>query len=216
MSEIGRGWEYRVYDYGDDRVIKIPRSLPDQACRIVSWSLKRRRLPNWTDAWLQARRKRVLTVRASEILCAMTKNFAKAPDLLGTPEILASGSYTQERVIPISQYVPTHDRAHCRTVLAKYVLLTMKLWSLGFADIGYNIFDNCGVRQDGSLIQMDITSLEQNGVTVEASIERRAWQQWETWPDWGDCGTCSEWLDYAGLRFTLEAFQKTWRTLVLP
>ncbi len=211
MRELGRGWEYRVYDLGKGRVLKIPRTIPDQVCRIASWSVMQRRLPSWREVWLQARRKQVSEVKLREIVRVISTRSFEALCLVGNPEVLADGRYTQEQVTPVADYVRTHSQRECRAIISRYAGLVVELWGLGLGDCGFNVFMNCGVRSDESVMQMDITSLTQDVVEIQRSINRRAWNGWTLWHDWPDDKTRSEWLSHADRHFSLGTFQKAWR-----
>jgi hypothetical protein len=100
--------------------------------------------------------------------------------LLGNFTILRDGQYTQDKVTPITWYLSNSTPDKCLAAVWGYVGLVHSLWRLGLSDRDLAIW-NCGVDGDGTVVQVDITSLTGDRVLARDSVLRKPWLSAERW-----------------------------------
>jgi hypothetical protein len=186
VRELGRGWEYRVYEQRDGRALKIPRGPMDRACRVLSTAYHDGKIPAAHELAAQVL-KAPGTISNLEFLM---DRLARVPRrfiaLLGNPVALGRGRYTQDLVTPLGIYLKEHAPRDNRLVVLEYAALVRQLWEIGLADSGCGFPWNCGVDSQGSVIQMDVTELTWNEQAVRDSVYRRTWLRDGFWRERAD------------------------------
>jgi len=209
VRELGRGWEYRVYEQRDGRVLKIPRSAMDRACRVLSTAYHDGKIPAAHELTAQVLKK----PGTISNLAFLMDRFARVPRryvaLLGNPVALGGGRYTQDLVTPLGIYLKKHALWDKRPVILEYATLIRRLWEIGLADCGCGFPWNCGVDSQGSVIQMDVTELTWNEQAVRNCVHRRTWLRDGLWRDNADVfATVKPDLDR---RLSMRSFESLWR-----
>lgn len=206
MKQLGKGWEYRVYEWDDTKVLKIPRSFADQFCRIVASSFRDGSFPSLRVFWAQVTKSTVLDDRLRDSMRAMEDSLG----LLGNPTRLGGGAYLQDKVTSMKDYLQSSNREQRSRLWKDYCELVIKLWNRGIGDPGYNMCMNCGVYPDGTIIQLDVTSLSLHREYSQRFLRVGGWRVWETWAGWPDGQSRSNWFSLFSNELCLEAFEVQW------
>ncbi len=174
MLRLGSGLEYRVYDQGDGRVLKVRRAIPDRVLRSFVYSARARALAVWP------RIVRILLPSINgvpRIVSCLSSMSRESKKLFGNLEIVSGNDYTQDKVTPLRDYIATHTFEENIAALTGYVTLIKGLWSLGIGDPYYNFLWNAGVYPDGTVIQLDVADLVTNAAVLGESTRRQVWLQ---------------------------------------
>jgi hypothetical protein len=173
MRPIGCGLEYRVYDQGDGRVLKVRRGVPGRILTSFLYSIRSGRLAGWPAIL------RILVLPVTNGVPALVLRLsAKSPEtrrLFGNIEIVKGNDYAQDRVTPLGDYLASHSVAENLAIIADYVRLINSLWSVGVGDPYYSFLSNAGVYADGSVVQIDVADLVGDGAILEDTVRRQVW-----------------------------------------
>ena len=172
MVQLGSGLEYKVFDQLDGRVLKIRRAIPSRVLRSLVHSLRARDLARWP------RVVRILlpdTNGVPGLVACLATMSARSRKLFGNIDIVRGNDYTQDKVVPLRDYLEGHSFEESVAVAHGYVTLIRSLWSLGIGDPYYNFLWNSGVYADGTVIQLDVADLVTNEAVLSGSTQRQVW-----------------------------------------
>jgi len=172
MKLIGKGWQYRVYDIGNNRVRKTALSKLDSYVRAFG--------SRYSPTFLRPLKSlsevsRIEAVGRASIL-GLSQNTSRFPmELFANPTFLVGISYEQDLVVPLEHYLSEHTLEENKQALKKYVELLITLWKLGIGETVYNFSINNGIDGDGRVVQMDIGELVFSKAEVLKTIHNKTW-----------------------------------------
>jgi hypothetical protein len=169
MELIGKGWQYRVYDLGNGRVRKVPRSLPDSFWRTFGHKKEKlylRPLKSWKEA--------IRITRATKESVAEFHKHNVPPELIGN--VFFEGvAYEQDKAIPLGEYLASHTVEEGKHAIAGYVALVMEFWKYGCADTVYNFTLNNAIDRSGRIIVIDIGEFAFAKDQAAADVRNKKW-----------------------------------------
>lgn len=149
MKKIGKGFYYNVYDLGNGRVRKIPRSQLAQMWQLFIWTF-------FTPKILIAEFKRApfLEHKRKEQYELAQRVAAVDPPLFGNP-IFHGWEYEQDKVEDLETLLPKISTDDFLSFCQKYVDHIHGLWRKGVGDEVFNFMRNSGATTSGQLILID-------------------------------------------------------------
>ncbi len=175
MKYVGRGWQYEVYDLGNGRVLKKRYSGLLQFLKIYTYLLGIKGIVSIAYAKSEQRR----VADAAEFSEKYIKDLLKYDllDMLGNPYFQAYGSYEQDYGTPLVNILKNKSIEENNKILADYIALIKETWRFGFADIVFKFQINNGIRNDGTLIQLDFGEITTDKEKVRGAIQNKRWLQ---------------------------------------
>jgi len=206
MAQLGSGLEYKVYDEGDARVLKVRRSLPNRLFASFRYAVRAR---SFTHSLGIARILMPKINGVPGLLASLANESRETKRWFANIESAGGNDYTQDRILPLRDYFVTHSLEENIAIAERYVGLIRSMWTVGVGDPYYNFQFNAGVYPDGSVAQMDVADLVTDGEFLASTVQRQVWL--ET----GIPGVADEELREACIRlfdagFTAQSFAEGW------
>lgn len=177
MKLIGKGWQYRVYDIGNERVRKIKRTPIDSFCRIffmpkiIMENRKFRFNPG-----LSYREMRRISHESEENIMKLKEILPSMPMYLtGNPVFLSGVNYEQDYATPLLRYFQEHEDTENKKAITLYARLILELWQYGCSDSVFNFATNSGVDSQNRVIQIDIGELDFEKNIVAEKVRNKKW-----------------------------------------
>lgn len=168
MKKIGEGYYYNVYRVDNGHVLKQIKNKVN--IFLFIFFSNRFRLKNTLSEYK-------IVVTALPKLAALYKkimNRVNNSELLGNPNFLHNGEYTQDLVsIKKDAGICSHDEF--KTIIYDYVLLVKKLWEYGTADTVYNFSINSGYTSSGVFALIDFNEVTFEKEEVRKAIKEKVW-----------------------------------------
>ena len=169
---LAKGWQYIVYDLGNGRVRKKPRSLPSLFPSLLFSSRKAR--PLGSHAILREAKHLKRQAREATDCLSARKHLVDA-GLFGYPKLFADGSYEQDLVVTLGDHLQGTNRQQKKSAIEKLIALQHACWEYGLGDPGFDFANNTGVDAHGRVIQIDLGELASNRDALAHSIGRKVW-----------------------------------------
>jgi hypothetical protein len=174
MKLIGRGWQYKVYDLGNDRVLKVERSfIQHYAFGLWEWIVDSGRKNSLASIGSRMRRLHLMNRAGVRYIKQIQKCLDKR--LLGNPTFLEGSNYEQDRVKILADLVPNLSVNDLKKIVDDYTDLILKTWQYGFCDGTFNWDSNNGVNRRGELVQVDFGEIIFSKEMVEDMIRNKEW-----------------------------------------
>jgi hypothetical protein len=206
VRTIGMGAQYTVLEAGPGRVLKVPNTLEAAAELISTWA------PHPWGITAEQHAEMVAHFR-EESVPHVVRLAGRHPELsaaVGRPHMQADGSFTQDRVTPLSEVIERATPERIRSVLEQCAELTVLLWRYGIYVRCFSYADNNGVRADGGLVQLDFGESSFDTAWVSKAIEDEPWL--DTWFVSHDLPADSrdDYLSIMQERLTRERYDQVW------
>lgn len=167
MKKIGRGWQYTVYDIGNNRVLKKQNTYIQ-----TFWQIFFYRFPfNIKRAF----RGNYKMIRHANESIAFLRTSIIPSQYLANPKFLSDNSYEQDKVVPINIYFKKHNLDQNKLVIHRYIELCFIFWEYGFGDVPFKLNKNYGVNSNGEVVLFDLGELY---FTKEKALERVNSKHW--------------------------------------
>lgn len=209
---IGKGWQFRVYDLGNERVQKVPRSSFDSYFRALFSPLSPTRFRPF-ESVREVENTAFVRARAIE-------NFKKVKDVVprewfGNPTFNGGEIYGQDLLPTFEEYFATHTPGENKNLIRKYVWRLTEFWQYGFSDDVFNFAKNNGVTKSGEVVLLDLGELTFSREQVAQSIREEKWLQgpvsYNLIPHRGVAEVFKREMEQY---FTLEILNEVWGTLL--
>lgn len=170
MKKIGRGWQYTVYDIGNNRIKKIFNS------KIQVYSVFLREcFPYVSDPfWKWNQSHKSLRDKAEKSL-SWIRNAKLDPSLFGNPTILNTTDYEQDLVIPLGEYLESISIEKGKIIIDEFVIFNKFLENNGVIDKSFLIGKNYGINKEGKVILIDIGELFTEKEMIKNQIQLQPW-----------------------------------------
>lgn len=169
MKEIGRGWQFAVYDLGEGRVLKRPLTGFERFLRVGRQMLFRNPLAIPSEV------RRVRTDMRDSLEIVRNSRGRLPPHLLGNPIIGDDDSYRQDKAAVLAERFSEATAAESFRIIDAYTELTRELWKYGVADRVFNFTINNALDSSGRVILIDLGELTDSKEKVRKHIETKAW-----------------------------------------
>ena len=103
---------------------------------------------------------------------------SKHPELkphLAYPEFRDDGSYTQDRVVTIGDYLKTSNRLEARRIFQLYTESIIYDWKFSFSDGVFNPTQNSGVDKNGNVVLIDFLEINIEKDVLKKKIDDEVW-----------------------------------------
>ncbi|MFC1525404.1 hypothetical protein ACFL6X_01180 [Candidatus Latescibacterota bacterium] len=168
---IGAGGQYKIYDAGDGRVLKVPNTL-EEAHRVhEGWS------SSSDSAEALATARQGLWFRDNNVP-RLLRLVARYPDLsvtLGNPIPEADGSFTQDRVRMLSDVFENSDRSAILACFEGYADCIRACWRYGLHDYMCAFHSNNGLDGSGRVVFIDFGEVASFTPFVRQTVHDRGW-----------------------------------------
>lgn len=166
MSEkIGEGLQYNVFDLGDGKVRKVPKSREEMMDHCFKGGDSQEKAEESTSKALERREKAVEKL----------KNECIDSSIFGSPEFKENGEVVQDKVKPVDQVFENASLEQKKQIIDKYVELLRKLWEQGMGDTIYNFTVNTGLTDQGDLIMLDFGEIVFSKQRVKKEVKGQKW-----------------------------------------
>jgi hypothetical protein len=172
---IGKGWQYTVYDIGNNRVLKKRYSRIAQT-RFIYTDQKRKQKPvSVWNAFCNTFKVDRRAVNASKYVQILL--IENSLPFLGNPVFISNVNYEQDKVIPLREFLNISTVAESKTMFDQYAKLIQLLWHYGFSELTYNFLGNSGVNKENNLILSDFGELVFKKEEILQHIKDKKWLQ---------------------------------------
>ncbi len=172
-NNIGKGWQYTVYDLGNDRVYKSFNSYQDSFKIILrDW---------WFAFWKVLILVKEMKNNATKSLNFLDQFLIQHPMqavLFGNLKRIGELDIEQDKVIPLKIYLKNCSAEESKIIIDKFVELCRLFFKYGFMDKSLKVGENFGIDKNGQIILMDIGEIWFDEKSVERQIKNRVWTSW--------------------------------------
>jgi len=171
MKKIGRGWQYTVYNLGDDRVLKRCNNKLTAYFIMMLDCFPYIRNPIW----------KFPSYYASSILNAKNslqklKGTNLDKKLFGNPRYLNNGlDYEQDKLKPLDIQLKIITSNEGRKIINNFIDFNKLLIQNGCIDKSFNIGKNFALDKEGNIVLSDIGELYFSKEAIEKQINKKAW-----------------------------------------
>jgi hypothetical protein len=169
---IGAGLQYRVYDLGNRRVLKIPTTRSQKLLLLLRWGYLKPASTYKAMRWAETMARdstEGLKSRSSAIDAAIFGNPSFGPEL----------RYEQDKAVPLGVYFERHSLAENRKAIDLYIAHNFTLWSFGIGDVTFNFTTNHAIADKGEVSMIDVGELSFSKADMANCIEVATWLwQW--------------------------------------
>lgn len=170
MKKIGRGWQYTVWDIGNNRVRKTFNTK-----RQVYGILIRDCFPYTSyPIWKFNKYHMDLKNKALHSLAWIKKSNINL-EIFGNPVIINDINYEQDITIPLQKYFKSISFKEGKKIITKFIELNKFLINNGVIDKSFLIGKNYGVNKKGEVVLIDIGELFTEKEKIEAQIKLQPW-----------------------------------------
>ncbi len=172
MKKIAEGLQYKVYEKGQNRVLKIETTLIEKIRTLKSWGINNpiSLICGIWDAY------RVTNYSIKKIKSYKIIDWS----LFGNPTFFKKSlKYEQDKVVPLGTYFSVHSSIENKAAIDSLVENIFSLWKYGMSDTVYNFTVNNGIDSAGKVILLDLGELTFEKNIVKKHIEDKKWlTQW--------------------------------------
>jgi hypothetical protein len=206
MRLIGHGLEYKVYDQGSGRVLKLRRSLPNRILASLRYVVRSRTISSWPGIV------RILLPKVNTLPGLVARLATMSPEtrkLFGNIEMAKGCDYTQDAVTPLRDYMAGRSLEENLVTAAEYVKLIKALWAIGVGDPYFNFQWNAGAYADGTVAQLDVADLVTEADILGEQVRRQIWHM-TSLPGIGDEALRAGCARILNAELTHEVFLELW------
>ena len=206
LKFLGRGFEFCVYQYDKNRVIKTPTSPIQIFRKLLVWEPKLLLSPKklfWRLSQIkQMRWKSIEVIKRSNIDKKYFGNFKHHKDYI-----------IQDRG-EILKYYLNQDKNSSKKYIKKYINLLFKLWEYGISDNVFNITINNIVNKNGEVIFCDLGEILTEKEKVKELIKKKKWLKQYSYRFHMNRETKQIFKEEMDRYITIENLEKYWRSRV--
>jgi len=167
MKKIGAGLQFNVYDLGNGKVLKVPRSEREMYLKYLSWCPYYLFVP-----WKLTRLVKIaIKDRRHSINKLKKESYDKT--LFGNL-VFKDNRIIQDKVKPLKYFL---NNKSFKEILNKYFEFILECWKQGFSDKIYNLDTNNGIDKTGKIVLMDIGELNFDKEDVMKDIISKRWER---------------------------------------
>lgn len=172
MKKIGEGWQYTVYDLGNERVLKKFHS-PIKSY----WVIFKAIFPFKGDSLFQipsfSKGMKRTALASFEIL--KSKNIPA--DLICNPKFLNKLDFEQDKVKPLHDIFSVSDTTATKRIIDKFIVFNKKLLEIGIIDKSFNITKNFGLNKIDEIVLIDIGELFDDPEKIKKQLTGHVWDK---------------------------------------
>lgn len=170
MKYIGRGWQYTVYDIGNDRVLKKYNSRLQAYWIMLKQNFPYVSYPLWKfHAYHDGCKKTALgsikKIQDTKINTA----------IFGNPKILNELDYEQDKATPLHEFFKNLTLAEGERTIDEFVKFNKILLENRLVDKSFLIGKNYAIDREGNMILIDIGELYSTEESIRKQIALKPW-----------------------------------------
>ena len=170
MKRINQGLQFTVYDYTEDRVLKIPNSKLQIFFVILKW------FPKYLLNPLRLIRTINHTVEERDATVNKIKEMNIPSYLFGNPEFKGNEIY-QDKVKTIKEIIQNKNFEEQKLIVDKCIRFVFETWKYGFSERTYNFLINYGMDKKGKIILIDFGKISFKKKEVIEHINSKKWEK---------------------------------------
>jgi hypothetical protein len=171
MKKLGQGWQYTVYDLGNDRVFKKRNSKFTAYLKMLKncYPYKKDPISMFPKYYKWGTQEALDSIKKIQTL-------SLDPNIFGNPIFHENGiDYEQDKVIPLHTYFENNPTEEGFRVIDKFIKFNKMLIENNLIDKSFNIGANFGLNKQGEIVLSDIGELWSNPENIKKQIEKRVW-----------------------------------------
>ena len=170
---IGVGAQYTVHDLGTGRVSKVPNDYDGSRLFVGGWG------PHFDATHANAPNE--MTVGGRDIavphVLRLAARYPKLYEALARPRTGAGGSFTQDKVRPLSDVLPDATDDEIRGYLEAYADLHQLCWRYGISEGIFAFGINNGIAESGRLVLVDFGEVHNDTTkTITSHVKEAVWE----------------------------------------
>ena len=205
MKTVGVGYQYRVYDLRNGRVLKKRVTFFETFLRFFLWSSKKFFFVNILE-----RVRCIEKITNLSIEGLKKKLYDIDTTIIGNPCFIDDLNYEQDKVIVVQDFLKTHSMQENRKIIDGYIENVLSVWCDGYSDATFQLTRNYGVNHCGRIILIDIGELAFSKKEVAEHIRERVWLKKEFYKDIKDTLLQSYYKEMMDRYITLENLEAHW------
>lgn len=170
MKFIGRGWQYTVYDIGNNRVLKKYNTRLQAYLIMFQQNFPYVSYPIWNFSKYHAGCRNTALGSIKKI-----KETTLSPALFGNSKILNELDYEQDKVIPLHVYFEKLSLEEGKSVIDRFITFNLFLLQNRLIDKSFLIGKNYGIDSRGEIILIDIGELYSADESIQRQIGLKPW-----------------------------------------
>ncbi|MFA6524180.1 MAG: hypothetical protein WC264_02310 [Candidatus Paceibacterota bacterium] len=208
MKKIGEGWQYKVYDLENGRVLKKWRAILLQYFFVYFQELRKKQSDPFRKTIVDVPRVR----RMGYDSVAYIKNNLLIIDkkIIGNPVFLKKYDYEQDRITSLKEAFSKSSVEEIKRMLDSYVELIFATWRYGFSDAMYGFLNNNGLNKNGEVVQIDFGELLFSKDQVKKRILNKRWLLSHTFITFKESEIKTYYQNIMEKNMTLENLNKYW------
>lgn len=171
MKKIGRGWQYTVYDIGNNRVLKRWNNRSVAYLEMLRSCFPYVKNPIWKFPYYYK-----ASISTATNSLRRLKNVKVEQKFFGNPSYTNNNlDYEQDKLLPVSIYFENNLIEENRLIIDKFVEFNKILIENRCIDKSFNIGKNFSLDKDNEIVLTDIGELYFTTESIQKQIDKKAW-----------------------------------------
>ncbi|MEK7185151.1 MAG: hypothetical protein AAB726_00850 [Patescibacteria group bacterium] len=212
MKHFAEGFQYKVYDIGNNRVLKKTQSYLYTFFKVFVL-VRERENASIFKAFVVAVNSNKENKRA---LQKMKEKMKVIPlDLFANPEFIGDTlNFTQDKVTPVEDYLIQSSLENNKKIVDGYIELQKLFWSYGIHDSVYKFQPNYGVNSQGKVVCIDFGEFIFTKLEALKNLEKGKWFFRLSYKKWAESEIKTYYTDAMKRTMVKDVLQKYWNTKI--
>ncbi len=169
IKKIGKGWQYTVYDIGDNRVRKVFNTKMQSYLIMFTSCFPYIKNPIWKFPKYY---RSVKNKAQNSIQFIRQSNFDMS--LCAHPLFINELNYEQDKVISLKDFFQNNSLENGKKIIDKFIQFNKKLLSYNVSEESFNC-RNFGIDARGNIVLMDIGELVIDEENIKKQLKEHPW-----------------------------------------
>jgi len=172
MKKIGQGWQYSVYDLGNEKVLK----------KFHSWTkayivIFKEIFPFKNDSFFEIPSfiKDMKRKMDDSLRIIKTKNIPN--EWMANPRFINRYDFEQDKVMPLHDIFEKLNTEESKEIINQFISFNKKILEIGVIDKSFNITKNYGINTTGDIVLIDIGELYDDLEMIRKQFNDRVWDK---------------------------------------
>lgn len=203
---LGQGAQFKVFDIGDNKVLKIPLERNETQAVISSWySTPPNNLEQTVNKAINDRERSISYIKQ------LLGNNPNASSFFGNPSFQPDGSIIQDRVKTVEEWMLHLEKIDQKSLLIDCIDAIKTGWEYGASDNVFNFMRNFGVDDSNKVIMIDFGELSPDINMAQDCIKNNEWLNSFDYNNVLDSEQQEFFAKHANESLTLASFERHWR-----
>jgi len=173
---IGVGSQFTIHDLGEGRVVKIPNSIDGSRLFVGGWG------PHLTGKkHIPLEETAIYRGVCTPHVLRLAARYPRLSAALGQPRALPGMCFTQDKVRPLVDVIPTAKPDEIRDYIDGYADVCLLCWRYGVHEYILNFGMNNGLDAKNRVVLVDFGEAAFDTTHVERMVERLHWETNSLW-----------------------------------